>query len=236
MYESYFNELQEVCAKRGFYLESKVKTTNGKFTLHKIVLNPNSTKKTICYSAGIHGNEISGPFAVLQFLKNYKSKKNDPRIIILPCLNPYGFLKHKYTNYNNYNLNRHYFEKPQSDEIKRIYSLVKNEKIDFFMSLHEDEVKKGFYLYKYGESDKIFRIIIDFLAMESDICRQKKIYINKAEDGIIHNAKHDGSFEEWTQHKGTPLSACLEIPDKIPLELRTQIVRKLLQHIVNSKI
>ncbi len=64
-----------------------------KYPLIKIIINE-SGKKTVCFSAGIHGEEIAGPLAVLEFIKRYNIRKfPNIKIILFPIVNPSGFDK-----------------------------------------------------------------------------------------------------------------------------------------------
>ena len=234
MNENYFEQLQAVCKARGYRLEKKVRTGNAEHILFKVILNPQSNHGTLCITAGIHGNEVSGPWAVLDFLKKYRSRPSDPRIIILPVLNPHGFLHDRRGNYSRFNLNRHFGEKPLPLETKIITGLLKKEKMDFFISLHEDDEKKGFYLYQYGKDNPLIGEITAFLSQNATLCKERDIYGDTAEKGVIFQPKWDGSLEEWIYKRGRVNSVCLEIPDQLALKDRVAIVQRLLLKITRS--
>ena len=122
-------------------------------------------------------------------------------------------------------------EKPQSGDTRKIASLVRGEKIDYFLALHEDDEQKGFYLYQYGADNNPAERIRDFLLSKKLICKAQKIYGEPVQDGIITRFKTDGSFEEWMWRKGTP-AVCLEAPDLVNFEKRVKIVCRLLELVV----
>lgn len=233
MNDSYFEKLVQICQGRGFELQSKTRTANGKFVLYKVVLNPQSPGQTLCFSAGVHGNEPSGPWAILEFLKTYHPQDGDPRMVILPVLNPDGFFRNKRMNYDRINLNRHFFQKPVPDEIKTLMSLVEKEKIDYFLALHEDDEKKGFYLYRYGENNLMADQITDFLSKRTLLCRDHKIYGEAAIKGVIAHPKTDGSFENWMYRQGIP-SVCLEAPDSVSFEKKVTVLHQLMLQLVKA--
>ena len=75
MFDTYYNDLKKICIEKEFLIEDFSKTGSKKeYKLYKITINPNSKTRTICFSAGIHGREISGPLGVLNFLKNYVNR------------------------------------------------------------------------------------------------------------------------------------------------------------------
>lgn len=237
MYDTFYDELKNICIKKDFLIEEYAKTGCKKeYKLYKIVLNPNSTNRRVCFSAGIHGQEISGPLGILTFLKKYNSQKSDPGIVLLPLANPHGFFKETRKNHQGVDLNKKFFEKPQPKQIQKIISTLDYEKIDFFITLHEDDEKDGFYIYKYSSINGPFNKIIDFLSTKGKICDEDNIYSNKSNHGIISNPIHDGSFSEWMYSRGVPLCICIEIPDKIKLKERVSIVSELIEYIIRLKI
>lgn len=215
MVNTYLTKLRDICNKKGFIIKEISRSGKYKeFPIYKVIIN-NKSKKTICISAGSHGTEKSGPIAALKFIKNYKPIKEDPRIIIFPLLNPDGFLKNTRKNYRDIDLNRHFFDDPKPKEIVKIINSVRKEKIDLFISLHEDDEKRGVYLYNYSKENKIAKKIINFFSKKTKICKDKKIYRDKASSGIISNPLHDGSFDEWMFNHRVKTSICIEIPDTI---------------------
>lgn len=67
-YSDYLKEIYKI--KRKNIKISKIGKAHG-YPLLKIIANPSGIK-TICFSTGIHGEEIAGPLAVTEFLKKYK--------------------------------------------------------------------------------------------------------------------------------------------------------------------
>ena len=67
------------------------------YPLYRLVIYPEA-QRTICLVAGIHGNEIAGPLAVLHLLQ--RSTRILPRrfrYVVYPVMNPSGFdLRQRY--------------------------------------------------------------------------------------------------------------------------------------------
>ena len=230
MYLKYISKLKKFCNEKKYKLTKIWNQKN--YSIFKIVINKNP-EKTICITAGIHGDERSAPFGILKFLFKYKPKNNDPKIIIFPLLNPYGFEKNKYENHKNIDLNHHFLDKPLKSEIKLIYGSLKHEKISIFVAFHEDDEKKGLYLYNYSDNVNLFKNLIKFLSKKCKIYNDKKIYRNKSKKGIITNPKNDGSFEERMYKDGVHYSTCIEIPDYFSFSKRVNLVVDITKYLVN---
>ena len=79
-----------------------VLTKNGDFELFHYVLEPKSYSKTIFIQAGIHGNEMDAKQQLLRLVdilvnrteekeyERFKPIRDDVRLIIIPCVSPYG--------------------------------------------------------------------------------------------------------------------------------------------------
>lgn len=237
MFKDYFNKIDDLCDVKGFSIKTMYKIGPKRdFPLFKIILNSDRSARrngTVCITGGIHGDETAGPFGLLKFLENYKPNKDDPRLIILPVLNPFGFVNNCRTNQDGLNLNRHFFKWPSPRDVKKLKNLLRFEKIDLFMSVHEDDEERGFYIYQFGQSRRIANKIIDFLRSKTKVCTKPLIYNHKAKDGVVCGAFNDGSMEEWVyKKKKAKFSYCLEVPDCLPLKKRSEIVAELLMNIV----
>jgi len=114
--------------------------------IFKVVINPKA-KQTICFIAGIHGNEQAGPYGVLSFLESGYQVPSHKRVIIIPLANPIGFQKDKRENADNEDINRHFLDKELKGECKILWDALKQENIDLLHTLHEDPSTDKFYLY-----------------------------------------------------------------------------------------
>ncbi len=130
-YLSYINQITEICRKNNHHLINIGMINN--HPLLMIVAGNVKSKNVICFSAGIHGNEISGPLAVLDFLNQYRASKNDPKIIIFPVANPVGFNDNTYFVRDGQNLNRNFGKKKIAGENHLLYTATMNEPISFLL-------------------------------------------------------------------------------------------------------
>lgn len=230
-YNNYLKKLNAVCKNKKLDLIEIGRVGFKKeYPIYKIVINGKG--KTVCFSAGIHGYEIAGPWAVLKFLEKLNVKKLKNRLIIFPVANPSGFDKNKRRNYLKKNLNGYFCNKKLIGENKILYESLKKEKVYFFHALHEDIDLKNFYLYNFEKKpEKVYRDIIKLAKKYFPIETSAKIYNDKAFNGLIINRK-DGSFEDKMFRDGTPYSMCTETPGKQPLKKRIDLSVKMMEKVI----
>lgn len=226
MYNEFIKSLKDVCIKRKLKLKNIGSIQD--YPIYQIIINNFSPINTICFSAGIHGDEIAGPLSILKFLKEYNLNKiKGNRLIIFPVANPFGFDKQKRRNCLNKDLNRHFCDRNLNNENKILYNSIKNKNINFFHALHEDVDETKFYLYAFErKQEKIYR----------EILKLAKLYvpINTAygSNGLIINQK-DGSFEDRLFRDGIPFSMCTEIPGKYSLKKKINLNIKLMNLVID---
>lgn len=223
MYAAYCEELRAVCRAKRIPLETiGASGKRGEYPLYKIVLNnTRAAQRTICFSAGIHGDETSAPIAVLEFLRAWKKERYpNVKIILFPVANPWGYDRGKNRNGAHRNLNRHFCGAPLRDENKLLYHAVKREHLDLFCALHEDDGKKDFYFYVYDRAkrwDPLYDTILKTAERFIPLCNHPTIYNLTATHGVVFN-KRDGAFEDRLNRDGVPHSLCLEVSDTLPFE------------------
>src|SRR4030043_2145396 len=129
-YNDYLQELKIVCQKKKIQLQGLGKINN--LPIYKILLN-HSGIKTVVFSAGIHGDEIAGPWAIIDFLKKYNFQSYpDVKIIIFPVASPTAFNAKKRSNYLNKELNGLFCRKKLSGENRILFNALNYEKVIFF--------------------------------------------------------------------------------------------------------
>ncbi len=217
-YYHYLKKLESVCNKKKIDLMKIGEIRN--FPVYKITINPLSSR-TICFSAGIHGDEIAGSWAIIEFIKKYlPAQFLKIKIIIFPVASPTAFDKKKRYHYAGKDLNRLFCRKKLTGENRILFSSLNEEKVFFFHSLHEDVDENSFYLYNFEkEEEHFYRDILKLAKNYFSINTASKIDNNPAVDGLVINHQ-DGSFEDRMFRDGTPYSMCTETPGKQPLKKR----------------
>jgi predicted deacylase len=103
-------------------------------------------------SAGIHGDEPSGPLAVLRLLQ--ENRWPETNVWLIPCLNPAGFRRNTRENAQGVDLNRDYRHSQSAEVSAHIDWLKSQPKFDLNLILHEDWESNGFYVYELNPRKK----------------------------------------------------------------------------------
>jgi hypothetical protein len=151
-------------------------------------------------SAGIHGDEISGPFAILEMLRRPEFFASF-EATLFPILNPNGLAKNVRTNDGGIDLNRDY-RNSQSEEIRsHIAALQTLGRFHAAMMLHEDWEGIGAYLYELNDelAPELGKEIIAAMGRHVPIDLRPEIEEAIAHGGVISRrdliAKH-GPIED----------------------------------------
>jgi predicted deacylase len=228
--------------------EDLIHATDGKCDLQqigseqifKIVINPNA-KKTICFIAGIHGNEQAGPYGVLSFLESGFHVPSHKRVIIIPLGNPYGFEKNKRENADNEDINRHFLEKELKGECKVLWDALKHEDIDLLHTLHEDPSTEKFYLY-YTHHKELAKDLVELATKYFDIqVKGEALSINEkpGEGDKIYNGLVPlphvvrGCIEDKTLIERAIPYITTESPGKVDLKKRIEFNRDAIKMSIN---
>lgn len=105
-------------------------------------------KARIYVSAGIHGDEPSGPLAILHLLR-HDLLPRDMSLTLFPLLNPAGMTLNQRENPAGIDLNRDYkrFAAPET-AAHREWLVRKPRRWDLNICLHEDWESTGYYVYE----------------------------------------------------------------------------------------
>ena len=219
----------------------KLSKENG-FNIHQlgtvesdIIYLIESEKKDGCLNllvtAGFHGDEPSGIFGIICFLKMFDHKLLlDVNLSILPVVNYSGFRQGSHCNKWNENPNRGFCHpnlgaSPSREGIillKNIELLIEKAE-DGLLCLHEDIDQEYSYLYTYEKSNEPGPFSFMFRDTQArhfpQLPDNDDPDLGNIKDGIIFN-HCDGSFEDRLFHEGVPRIACIETPGKYRLRER----------------
>jgi murein peptide amidase A len=101
-------------------------------------------------SAGIHGDEISGPLALLELLRRPDFFAGFD-VTMFPILNPDGLVKNSRHNADGIDLNRDYRNAKSAEILSHIQALESLGRFNAAMMLHEDFEGVGAYLYELND-------------------------------------------------------------------------------------
>ena len=135
-------------------------------------------------SAGIHGDEPAGVWALLEWCEANFLKLKKSSWVIFPCLNPWGLMQNLRYTQSGADLNRSF---DRSDPtILKWKQRIGRQRFKRAILLHEDFDATGIYAYQWGgESNKRLTIALKNAASIIPIESKTKIDGFKSTKGII---------------------------------------------------
>ena len=230
-YFEYVEALRAVCQRRKFALKKIGSVGRSKeYPLYAVTLKGRRPRRTICFAAGVHGDEGSGPEAVLEFLKIVEPGDfSGLKVILLAVANPYGFDRGQRRGSLGQDINRHFSDRRLVAENKILYDFVKNEKIFIFISFHEDDVNSGFYICPSGDPLRDFyQKLISEVAKIAPLTGRGRLYRWKIRNGYLADFVPDGSFEGRLRRDGALYSLATETPDRLPIKRQLEVNLKVI--------
>jgi protein MpaA len=170
------------------------------------VIAPSTNEKapTVFLSAGVHGDEPAGVYALMQFLKSHiKNYLPYFKIAVIPCVNPYGFDTGVRENADGANLNRFFLSKNPPREVAIVKDVLTQQGTNylFALDLHEDhtdapdisrssqkKIPRGFYLYENCPWKKELvghRVTRDLRRRRIRVTRMPDVYNEPCDDGVV---------------------------------------------------
>lgn len=209
--------------------------------IFKVVINPDA-KRTVCFMAGLHGDEEGGPYGALAFLESKFQVPKNKRVIIVPLANPTGFQNGKRKSADDRDINRHFFDKELKGECKCLWDALKHENIELFHTLHEDHELKNFYLY-YTHHKELAEDLRELAKKYFDIYEkgertsidEDKGKGDKVINGMIplpHVVR--GTIEDKFLIELAIPYITTESPGKVDLKKRTEFNKNAIKMVINS--
>lgn len=162
-------------------------------------LSPQPNVPSIYLSGGIHGDEPASTEALLAWVANNSDLVQSLRILIFPCLNPWGLVHNKRCDEDNFDLNRGYRQK-HPPVVKAQLDLLGRTRFNLAINLHEDYDGQGVYLYEplrkkphWGER------IIEAMSTAIPVDPRKSIDGNKAKAGVIRRRITEDMMTDWPE-------------------------------------
>jgi hypothetical protein len=197
------------------------------FTVWSLEKNVANATKTMCLTAGVHGNEPSGTQALLALARNLAkpSEANSTiRYAILPMVNPWGWARDLRHNGSNLDIARQ-FASDATQETELLKKFIQQQRCDMLIDLHEDRFHEGFYALAYAP--------LDLAKIQATIAQVEK------QTGVAHAAKpplgvwaiQEKDLDQvklptaslWAKQNGVKHALIVETHDRLPMEKRVQI-------------
>ena len=181
----------------------------------------------IYLSSGVHGDEPSGPLALMELLGE-GLLSNEVSWMLCPLLNPSGMEAGTRENSSGVDLNRDYLRRASAEVRGHVDWLERQPVPDVFLSLHEDWESTGFYLYEIQKSvcASVAHAILEAASLE--IGPEPSPLIddhNVREPGWIFHEPRADIPADWPEaiymaDRGTQVSYTMETPSSLELSRR----------------
>lgn len=190
--------------------------------------SPYEKSPKLYVSTGIHGDEPSGPRAILELLQEGYSFKG-VELFLFPILNPRGMSEGSRETPEGVDLNRDYLN-PQSPETSGHLEVIeKLPRVDAALCLHEDWESLGVYLFALNLTGNLgcHRSILNGMAEHLPVDESEEIDGFEADLGIIerdekHFDRPDWPEAVWLCTHLTDLCYTVETPSSFPLVQRAK--------------
>lgn len=208
-------------------------------------------------SAGVHGYEPAGVYALLDFFKTHSAHYRDKvNFFAVPCVNPSGFENDMRTTQNGVDVNRDFIDESSSSEaiiVKKLLGEINCPYI-FTLDMHEDrsddidpadspdQVPQEAYVYESSvdKESSVGASVIRSLEKEGiKFSKTSDIYGDHNDGGVIwaqwgeevegeENNTLQGYLERYTRHTFTT-----ETPTKLPMQERKRIQIQILRSMLD---
>lgn len=98
-------------------------------------------------SAGVHGDEPAAVWALLEWAEENQKILRQENVVILPCINPWGFVNSARFDHQGRDLNR-MFQNKTLPFFRNWRKLMEDQQFRLALNLHEDFDSQGIYVYE----------------------------------------------------------------------------------------
>lgn len=143
----------------------------------------------IYISAGVHGDEVAGPWGLLEWARENVAQLQARRFLLFPALNPVGMTLNTRMDHRGRDINRSFHD--VEDELMVAWrSLVQGRKLAIGLCLHEDYDGQGCYLYELNQGrNTIGRAVLEDCSQVIPLDGRSRMDGNRANGGLIVKRK-----------------------------------------------
>lgn len=201
-FRAYYQRFETAACQRGAVLE---RVSNGL----SVAFFGGSNVPRLAIMSGVHGDERSGPQAILSWLEKqtpYLFPGPDRGLIVVPLVNDLGW-DANCRDWNGIDLNRSFHLPGAPNFLREILNLLVTARPQIFLDLHEDDYIEKPYVFRLeGENDHLSAHLAAALGFQESSWAWEPVW--------------DGSAEVVLRRSGCHNSMTLEVPFDLPLENR----------------
>jgi len=210
--------------------------------------NEAGDKQDVLLSAGIHGEEPAGVYALLNFLESgIHDFLGAYRFLVFPCVNPFGFEYGVRLNPAGFDVNRNFRNETSCLEAAKVMRVLSrlDRRFTCTVDLHEtdpdwagegfsaNDNPKGFYMWEVCSirNMRVGREVVKEVARLAPVCDWPYIYGDHNSRGVIWYPEGSGNnvyaqgttFEAYLNRNYSPQSFTLETSCAWDMALRTSV-------------
>lgn len=219
------HETHRLALARGW--ESEIFLKSDDFELRGYRRSTPGATTNLYLSTGIHGDEPSGPLAILQTLQ--ENRWPQANLWLVPCINPTGFRRNTRENSLGIDLNRDYRHRNTAEVRAHVAWLEQQPRFDLSLLLHEDWEANGFYIYELNPANQpsLAEQIVNSVRQSCPIETADLVDTWECRAGIIRPAVDPMERPQWAEAvylsvRKTAQSYTLETPSDFALDLRVR--------------
>ncbi len=183
-----------------------------------------SGEPALYLSAGVHGDEPAGPWALLEWAENNAKLLRAAAVMLVPCFNPVGFSQNTRADGEGVDMNRQ-FHDLKAPLMKPWQSWIKTRQLALGLSLHEDYDALGCYVYELSSQKSCLGEML-LAHTEAVMPRdpRKTIDGHPARAGLIRRPKIPTGFSGpeaiVLAQLGCPVTLTFETASELGIEVR----------------
>lgn len=185
----------------------------------------NPPKLRVLVTAGVHGNEVSGPAAavlVMDRLLAHPEILRDVEVTIILCINPVGYLAGTRRNGDDIDINREFKNGDAVPlEVAIVRRLIDRGQFDLGLDLHSAKPKRDGFFVLHRNSLGLMREVMQRLSRTIPVLSSAGgSYVYDA-PGVYHSTNR-GTLKDYVHDKGAPQTATIEAPQSMSYRSRSR--------------
>lgn len=199
------------------------------------------SERRVYISTGIHGDEPSGPLALLRALQEDIWPKAN--LWLVPCLNPSGFRLNLRENAQGIDLNRDYRHLRSVEIAAHVQWLSRQPDFDLSLLLHEDWEASGFYVYELNPDNRpsLAEAMVQAASPLCPIETAETVDYFECRGGIIRPQVNPMDRQDWPEAiyllaRKSRHNYTLETPSDFPLAMRVETHLRALRRAVKPMV
>lgn len=174
--------------------------------------------------AGIHGDELEGVHAIVQFIRLLETKPELATgycLFLYPVCNPTGIEDNTRHSRNGKDLNREFWRNSAEPEVRLLQAELVSHAFDGIIALHTDDTSNGFYAFVRGATltEQLLRPALTAANELLPLNRGSLIDGFHAQDGLIRDC-YPGALSAPPKVRPKPFDIILETPSQAPQYLQ----------------